>query len=88
MYYILVYDIASAKRLQKALKTCRRYLHWLQRSVFEGELTNTQFTGLKTELSKIISNKEDSVVFFIIRNEEVFSKKTMGKILNDNSNYF
>ena len=55
MYYIVVYDIASPRRLPKILKTCRKYLHWVQRSVFEGELTKSQILALKGELKKIIS---------------------------------
>ncbi len=38
---ILVYDTA-VKHNPKALRTCRRYLHWVQRSVFEGQLTPAQ----------------------------------------------
>ena len=43
MYIILVYDIASVnrgdKRVGKMLKHCRKYLNWIQNSVFEGEIT-------------------------------------------------
>ena len=56
MYYIAVYDIASPGRLQKVLKTFRKYLHWVQNSVFEGELNEGQFAALNTELKKIYSN--------------------------------
>ncbi|WP_101494345.1 CRISPR-associated endonuclease Cas2 [Sulfobacillus thermosulfidooxidans] len=38
MFVILVYD-AGVKRDPKILKTCRKYLNWIQNSVFEGELT-------------------------------------------------
>lgn len=41
MYVILVYDI-DAKRVGKMLKLCRRYLNWIQNSVFEGELTDVK----------------------------------------------
>lgn len=88
MYYILVYDVSSPKRLPKILKTCRRYLHWVQRSVFEGELTKSQFLDLKDEIKKIIDKKEDSVIFFAIRNKEVFRKETVGKELNTITNFF
>ena len=37
MYVILVYDI-DQKRVGKMLKLCRRYLDWIQNSVFEGEI--------------------------------------------------
>ena len=35
MYVIAVYDV-NQKRVAKMLKLCRRYLHWIQNSVFEG----------------------------------------------------
>jgi CRISPR-associated protein Cas2 len=88
MYYILVYDVASPKRLPKVLKICRRYMHWIQRSVFEGELTSKQFFDLEDELKKVINKKEDSIIFFAIRNREVIKKETIGKELNPITNFF
>ena len=41
MYVIAVYDV-SAERTVKMLKLCRKYLHWIQNSVFEGELSELQ----------------------------------------------
>ena len=35
MYVILVYDFGE-RRVGKMLKLCRRYLNWIQNSVFEG----------------------------------------------------
>ena len=57
MYYVLVYDIASAKRLPKALKICRKFLYWIQNSVFEGELTKSQYLDIKMQLLKVINKK-------------------------------
>ena len=87
MYYIVVYDIASPRRLPKILKTCRKYLHWVQRSVFEGELTKSQILALKGELKKIISPKSDTVIFFAIRNREVINKESLGKKVEERINY-
>ena len=87
MYYILIYDIASAKRLPKALRICRKYLYWVQRSVFEGELTRTQYLSLKAELLAKINKKEDSVIFYAIRNTEVVDKKVFGVEQNEISNF-
>lgn len=88
MYYILVYDIANAKILRKTLNICRKYLHWLQRSVFEGELGKVQFQMLISELKAVINKKEDSIVIFSIRNKEVFSKNNLGKSSDNTSNFF
>jgi len=80
---LVVYDIASVKRLPKALKVCRKYLNWVQKSVFEGELTKTQYLGLREELKAKINRKEDSVIFYQIRTPEVVDKVILGKEKNE-----
>ncbi|AUY53560.1 CRISPR-associated endonuclease Cas2, partial [Streptomyces sp. CB01881] len=52
MFVILVYDTA-AERNPKVLRTCRKYLHWTQRSVFQGELTAAQYRALTTALNTV-----------------------------------
>jgi len=52
----MVYDIGE-KRVQKVLKTSRKYLFWVQNSVFEGEITKANYVKLKAELKKIIDEK-------------------------------
>jgi len=83
MYYLIVYDIASPKRLPKVLKICRKYLFWVQRSVFEGELNKSQYINMRIELGKVINKKEDSIIFYTIRNTSVVNKQIMGKELNE-----
>ena len=65
-YYIIVYD-AQVKRVNKVLKTLRKYLHWVQNSVFEGELSPSQFERLKHELSKIIDPQNDSIIIYRLK---------------------
>ena len=83
MYYIAVYDIASPGRLQKALKTYRKYLHWTQNSSFEGELNEGQYAKLKEELNKIIKKKEDSLIFYVAENKKFITKKLIGMEKNE-----
>ena len=45
MYVILVYDVGE-KRVGKMLKLCRRYLNWIQNSVFEGEISEVKLKEL------------------------------------------
>lgn len=87
MYYILAYDITSPKRLPKALKLCRRYLNWVQNSVFEGELTTTQFDKLKKAFSDLIDKKEDSVIFYCARIPEVVDRQVLGIEKNELTNF-
>lgn len=63
MYVILVYDI-NEKRVQKVLKICRKFLHWVQNSVFEGEITEAKLFKLKQQLNHVIDPEEDSVVIY------------------------
>ncbi len=46
MYVIAVYDVGK-RRVGKMLKLCRRYLNWIQNSVFEGEITEAKLLELK-----------------------------------------
>ena len=82
MYLILIYDISSEdngeKRLNKVFKICKRYLTHIQKSVFEGELTEVQIMKLKTELNKIIKNDIDSVMIFKSRNNRWMEKEMWG----------
>jgi len=77
MYVIMVYDIKE-ERVNKVLKIARKYLTWVQNSVFEGELTTAQLEKLKAELKDIIDSDEDSVIFYKLRTIAYFQKETIG----------
>jgi len=77
VYVILVYDVNVA-RVAKVLKTARKYLHWVQNSVLEGELTEAGFRKLKTELSRIINRGEDSVLFYVLGSQRYTHRESMG----------
>lgn len=78
MYVLVVYDV-SVERVSKVHKCLKRFLHWRQNSVFEGELTEAQIENLKNDLSKIIENKTDSVLFYIARNEKWLKREFLGQ---------
>ncbi|HHW71243.1 MAG TPA: CRISPR-associated endonuclease Cas2 [Clostridiales bacterium] len=77
MYIILVYDVGE-KRVAKALKTCRKYLTWVQNSVFEGEITEATFRKLKYELEEIINKDEDSVIIYVLRTTRYSYRECLG----------
>lgn len=77
MKVILVYDI-NEKRVAKVLKTCRKYLNWVQNSVFEGEISEAKLVKLKMELKKIINEEEDSVIIYTFRSAWYTNRETMG----------
>lgn len=78
MFVILVYD-ASVERVQKFLKICRKYLVHVQRSVFEGELTEAELRALKGELAEIMDEEEDSVVIYTFRTRKYYKRIVMGQ---------
>jgi len=77
VYVIIVYDI-SVERVAKVCNFLRRYLVWVQNSVFEGELTDRQFTDVEYGLKKIIKKDKDSVRFYIIRSQDLVKVGNMG----------
>lgn len=77
MYVILVYDIGE-KRVGKACKLCRRYLNWVQNSVFEGELTDSKMEKLISSLEKIIKKTDDSLLIYKHRTQDAFTKEVIG----------
>lgn len=81
MYIILVYDIEE-KRVGKMLKLCRRYLNWIQNSVFEGELTGVKLKELLHEAKRIMDADKDSIIVFTSRQEKWLEKKVIGKEKN------
>ncbi len=79
MYVILVYDI-GVKRVGKMLKLCRKYLNWIQNSVFEGEITEVRLKELTLKAEKIMKTDEgDSLIIFSSRSEKFLDKQIIGQ---------
>jgi len=78
MYVIAVYDIGE-KRVGKMLKLMRRYLNWIQNSVFEGEITEIKLKLLTLEAEEIMDKDYDSLIFFKTRQEKWLEKQVVGK---------
>jgi CRISPR-associated protein Cas2 len=76
-YYIAVYDV-NQKRVGKMLKLFRRYLTWIQNSVFEGELTYSQFKSLEAEADRLIKDS-DGVIFYQLRDERYVDRISLGE---------
>lgn len=82
MYVILVYDISTeeggGRRVQKMLKLCRKYLNWIQNSVFEGEITEVKLRELIMEAKLIMHEETDSMIIFKSREERWLDKEVIG----------
>jgi CRISPR-associated protein Cas2 len=77
MYVILVYDIGE-RRVGKMLKHCRKYLNWIQNSVFEGEITEVKLKEMVVGAKKIMNEETDSLIMFKSRNEKWLDKEVVG----------
>ncbi|MBC8109743.1 MAG: CRISPR-associated endonuclease Cas2 [Verrucomicrobia bacterium] len=86
MYVILVYDCGE-KRVVKMLKLCRRYLNWIQNSVFEGEISEVKLTALIAEAKNFMEAEEDSLIIFKSREERWLEKEIIGKEKNQLDNF-
>ncbi|MGC9123496.1 MAG: CRISPR-associated endonuclease Cas2 [Thermoplasmata archaeon] len=77
MYVILVYDIEEG-RVDKVNKFLKRYLYWIQNSVFEGELTESQFVIMKDKLKHLIDERKDSVIIYKLNWEKAVAREIIG----------
>lgn len=62
----------------KALKTCRKYLTWIQNSVFEGEISVGNLKKLKAELKRIMDAEYDSAIIYTFQSLKYSEKEIMG----------
>lgn len=60
------------------LKLCRRYLNWIQNSVFEGELTDVKLKELKLKAKGMMLD-EDSLIIFSNKDQKWLEKEVIGK---------
>ena len=92
MYVILIYDIItdedSPRVSRNIFKTCKRYLTNIQKSVFEGNLSEGELVSLEYELKNYIRPDKDSVIIFKSMSENWVDKKFLGKKDNKTSNFF
>lgn len=65
------------------LKLCRKYLNWIQNSVFEGEITEVKLKELQFMAKAIMNIEEDSLIIFKSRNEKWLEKEVVGKEKNE-----
>ena len=86
MYIILVYDMGE-KRVGKMLKLCRRYLNWIQNSVFEGEITEVKLKELLYMAKDIMKEDYDSLIIFKNRQKKWLDKQIIGKERNTLDNF-
>ena len=60
------------------LRLVRKYLSWIQNSVFEGEITDVKLKELKFQAKEIMDLNTDSLIIFASRNEKWLEKEIVG----------
>ena len=87
MYVILVYDISTEgngqKRWNRVFILCKQNLIHIQKSVFEGEITEANLYKLKKDIEGEIDESTDSVVIFKSRDQRWLDKDVMGMEQDD-----
>ena len=77
MYVIIVYDI-NVDRVNNVKAFLRQYLFWIQNSVFEGEVSESEFKLIYNGLMKIIDENVDSVIIYKLRMAELLNREVLG----------
>ncbi|MCX8103791.1 MAG: CRISPR-associated endonuclease Cas2 [Candidatus Bipolaricaulota bacterium] len=78
MYVVLVYDV-DVSRVPKVCKFLRRYFHWVQNSVFEGELRESQLEEVRWGLKQLIDAERDSIYIYRVRDQKWIDKEILGQ---------
>jgi CRISPR-associated protein Cas2 len=66
MFVIVSYDIKEDKRRTKIHNILKSYGEWVQYSIFECELTETNYAKLRHRLSKLIDHDTDNIRFYLL----------------------
>jgi CRISPR-associated protein Cas2 len=86
MYIVLVYDF-NVKRVGKMLKLCRKYLMWIQNSVFEGEISEVKLKELLLHAETFMNKKEDSIIIFSGISQSTLRKQVIGYERSSTDNF-
>jgi len=85
MYVVIVYDI-GVERVNKVRTLLKEFLMWRQNSVFEGELTNSEYEKIKIGLKEIMDPKEDNIIIYKFRDKKYIHVDEFGTSKSDLNN--
>lgn len=91
MKAILIYDISllekeDQKRLNKVMKIARKYLHHVQKSVFEGEITEGKLRRLEYEIMDVVDKNRDSVIIYTFPESVMFQRRILTDVKDPTDN--
>jgi len=85
MYVIIVYDVA-VDRINNIRKFLKRFLNWVQNSVFEGEITESQLIRIENYLNKNTVKDYDFIKIYILSSDKYLKMDVIGTVKKENSN--
>lgn len=85
MYVVIVYDV-SVERLNKVRIFLKKYLDWMQNSVFEGEVTRAKLKEIEMGVRELIDESEDSVIIYSARDQKLVGRTFIGSPKAEPSN--
>lgn len=85
IYVIIVYDV-GVKRVNKVKMFLRQYLSWIQNSVFEGELTDSELRSVEKSLKEMIHKASDHVVVYVLKDWKYVNRDEFGTPKLDTTN--
>lgn len=75
------------KRLVKIMKTCRKYLTHVQKSVFEGDITEGKLSLLKKEIDDIVDKDKDFVIIYSTRSSSLLDREIITNTHDPTDNF-
>ncbi|MEM4729993.1 MAG: CRISPR-associated endonuclease Cas2 [Thermoplasmata archaeon] len=85
MYAIIVYDVA-VERINNVRGFLKQLMNWVQNSVFEGELTESEFMRVQKSLNEIIDKDEDHIIIYLMAGNKYLNKVELGTPKSEISN--
>ena len=76
MFLIVIYDV-NAANCPKVNAYLKRHLQWVQNSAFEGQVTSAQFAKIRSDLKKMLGEKE-KVTFYLAESKNAVEKAEIG----------
>jgi len=77
-YCIVTYDVGE-ERVNRVRKILKRYLNWVQNSVFEGEIGEGKLGKCLQELKRVIREDTDSIYVYRLELQDNCKKLIIGQ---------
>ena len=77
MYVIIVYDVGE-ERVNRVRIYLKQYLNWVQNSVLEDELTESEYLKIMNGLRDVIDESQDNIICYKTRDRKYLAIDEIG----------